>query len=1011
MLGWLTKIVTGGGDREVRRLLPVVEKINALEPEFERLSDEALRAKTAEFRRRLGVRPDAAGAEGVDGADGALAGANGRMRHARHSGRVETLDDILPEAFAAVREAAKRSIGLRHFDVQLVGGVVLHQGKIAEMKTGEGKTLVASLPLYLNALLGKGCHLVTPNDYLARVGGGWMGPVYQRLGLTVAVIIPDFSGLYDPAYVDQFDHGDDRLMHWRPISRQEAYRADIMYGTNHELAFDYLRDNMVYDVAQLVQRDLYYAIVDEVDSILIDEARTPHIISGPAEEPPDTYYKFARIVAQLQEDRDYTVDLKMRSVILSDEGIERVERLAGVPNMYDEQNFHLVHYLEQALKAHVIFRRDRDYVLFKAGRVLEPHERVADADVVIVDEFTGRLMFGRRYSEGLHQALEAKEGVRIQRENLTIATITLQNFFRMYRKLAGMTGTAATEAEEFRKIYNLEVVPIPTHRPMIRDDSADLVYKTAAAKLEAIVDEIEELHEEGRPVLVGTTSVEKSEQLSRLLDRRGVPHEVLNAKYHEREALIVAQAGRRGAVTIATNMAGRGTDIILGGTGERDPESWTAQHEELAQEIVRQYPTITADALRGRSLESLEVLARGGLHIVGTERHEARRIDNQLRGRAGRQGDPGSSRFYLSLEDDLMRRFGSDRIAGLMDRLGLEDDQPIEHALVSKSIETAQQKVEGYNFDLRKHTLEYDDVMNKQREVIYGQRRKILESEDLKPIVLGIVRDQVARLVEQHTESPRPDEWDVEGLFNAVAAMFGPELSHTADELAGENRESLQEVVMAWATKLYEAKERDYSAPLMQFAARGTLLRIIDGLWMEHLTAIDDIIAGIGLRAYGQRDPLTEYKAEAYRMFQNLLAAIQANVAGAIFRIQFVAEPYLQSAPPAPAASSPAPRTGGGAGTLDGAATAGPPAGQPAVGPAAAAAANPAAARRAAALAQPPPAIRQMVTNQPREAEPAGRRPAIQDGRAMTRAERNRQTALAKRERQRALKRSRQRQG
>jgi preprotein translocase subunit SecA len=1004
MLGWLGRLVGGGGDREIRRLEPLVEKINALEPEFEALSDDELRGKTAEFRRRLGLVVDDEGRivpPEAHGHAGGHAGTNGAagLTGAARSGKVETLDDLLPEAFAAVREASKRTIGLRHFDVQLMGGAVLHSGRIAEMRTGEGKTLVASLPLYLNALLGLGVHLVTPNDYLARVGGGWMGPVYNALGVSVAVIIPEFSGVYDPDYTDTFDHGDERLMHWRPVSRRDAYYADIMYGTNHEFAFDYLRDNSsAYDLSQVVQRALYFAIVDEVDSILIDEARTPHIISGPAEEPPDTYYKFARIVSQLKEEEHYTVDAKMKSVVLTDEGIDRVEQLAGVDNIYGEQNYHLVHYLEQALKAHVVFRRDRDYVLLKDGRVLEPGEHAADAEIVIVDEFTGRLMQGRRYSEGLHQALEAKENVRIQRENITIATITLQNFFRMYKKLAGMTGTATTEAEEFRKIYNLEVVPIPTHRPMIRQDFPDLVYKNTPAKYAAIVDEIEEMHELGRPVLVGTTSVEKSEHLSRLLKQRGIPHAVLNAKYHEQEAAIVAQAGRKGAVTIATNMAGRGTDIILGGNPP-DPE------------------------------EAEEVRRLGGLHIIGTERHESRRIDNQLRGRAARQGDPGSSHFFLALDDDLMRRFGSERIAGLMDRLGLEDDQPIEHGMVSRSIEAAQQKVEGYNFDIRKHTVEFDDVMNKQRSVIYAQRRQILESEDVKPIVLGIVKDYVTKLVEQHTDAPRPDEWDRDGLYTAIESMFGAEMTpEEADELDGLGREALIEEFCARAEEAYAAKEEQYSPQLMQFAARGTVLRIIDSLWMNHLTTIDDINAGIGLRAYGQRDPLTEYKGEAYRLFQALLADIQANVSNAIFRIQFVADPsqFVQVSEAPPGAGDGAAGPNGAAGPdghspagmagvapADGADGPGAVDTEPAPVPVAAAssaparsvASNPAVARRVAELTQPPAPMRHMVTNAPREVEPpSARRPAVQDGRAMTRAERNKQEDQAKKERQRALK-------
>jgi preprotein translocase subunit SecA len=965
MIAWLSRLVTGGSDRETGKLQPVVDRINRLEPEFERLSDEELRGKTAEFRQRLGVG-DPTG--------------DGLAREAKNPKKLESLDDLLPEAFAAVREASRRTTELRHFDVQLLGGIVLHQGKIAEMKTGEGKTLVASLPLYLNALLGRGCHLVTPNDYLARVGGGWMGPVYHALGVSVAAIWHDSSGLYDPEYTDPVDHGDERLMHWRPVTRQEAYQADITYGTNHDFAFDYLRDNSsAYDLSQVVQRGLYYVIVDEVDSILIDEARTPHIISGPAEEPPDTYYKFARIVAQLREEEHYTVDLKMKSVVLTDEGIDRVENLAGVPNIYDEQNYYLVHYLEQALKAHALFRRDRDYVLAKDGHVIDQGQRTTDAEIVIVDEFTGRLMQGRRFSEGLHQALEAKEGVQVQRENLTVATITLQNFFRMYEKLAGMTGTAMTEAEEFKKIYNLDVVPIPTNRAMVRDDFPDLIYKNTPAKYDAIVDEIEEMHELGRPVLVGTTSVEKSEQLSRLLQQRGVPHQVLNAKYHEREAQIVAQAGSKGAVTIATNMAGRGTDIILGGNPP-DPD----QAEEVRQ--------------------------LGGLHIIGTERHESRRIDNQLRGRAGRQGDQGSSRFYLSLDDDLMRRFGSDRIAGLMDKLGLEDDQPIEHGLVSRSIETAQQKVEGYNFDIRKHTVEYDDVMNKQREVIYGQRRRILEADSLKPIVLVIAREQIKKLVQRHTESPRPEEWDVDGLYLAVESIFGPELKHEVDELDGLGREALEETISSWAEELFEAKEQLYTPQLMLFAARGTMLRVIDSLWMNHLTTIDDINAGIGLRAYGQRDPLTEYKTEAFRLFQSLLEEIQNNICAAVFRVQFIQQPVVFEQPAVELGNEAyangrmdgVPEIAGSqTGESDRSASGGM------AGPATAK--NPVLARRVAELTQPPAPMRHMVTNQPVETEIAAtpRRPVIQDGRPLTRAERNRQEQLARRERRREMRRSR----
>ncbi|MAG36306.1 MAG: preprotein translocase subunit SecA [Dehalococcoidia bacterium] len=824
-----------GTDRQLRRLRTTAEGINALESAMEALSDAALRDKTAEFRDRL--------------ADG------------------EALDDLLVEAFAVVREAGKRTLDQRMYDVQLMAGMVLHSGKIAEMRTGEGKTLVATLPLYLNALAGNGCHLVTPNDYLSRIGGGWMGPVYDALGISVGVIAHEFGGLYDPDFQDSQQHGDPRLDHWRQVSRQEAYAADVTYGTNHEFGFDYLRDNMVLELSQMVQRPLYFAIVDEVDNILIDEARTPLIISGPAEEPTDTYYKFARVVNSLAEDRDFTVDLKLKAVSLTDEGIDRVEQQVGVDNIYSEDNYHLVHYLEQALKAKMLFQRDKEYVLFRDGRVLDGDRRDSNAEVVIVDEFTGRLMQGRRYSEGLHQAIEAKEGVRIQRENLTLATITFQNYFRLYDKLAGMTGTAVTEAEEFRKIYNLEVVQIPTHRPMIRDDHGDQVFKNERAKYEAIIREIGSMQDQGRPVLVGTTSVEKSEQLSLMLKRRGISHQVLNAKQHEGEALVVAQAGSRGAVTIATNMAGRGTDIILGGNPPNLEET----------EAVR---------------------AAGGLHIVGTERHEARRIDNQLRGRAGRQGDSGSSRFYLSLDDDLMRRFvGSERIAGIIDHLGLEDDQPIEHGLVTKSIETAQTKVEGYNFDIRKHTVEYDDVMNRQREVIYGQRRRLLDAESISEVVSDLIGNEIDKLVEAYLVLDRQDEWDLEGLWGAYGALLGlpaeeehpgPEASpfeHTLADLPAEDRSEIDGILRDWALDLATARDELVGSLLMAQVQRQVALQVIDGLWVDHLTAIEDMKQGIGLRAYGQRDPLTEYKSEAYRMFQALVDDVQHNIVRALFHL------------------------------------------------------------------------------------------------------------------------------
>ncbi len=804
MRGLLTKVFGDPNERELKRLRKEVEQINALEPYVQSLSDEQLRAKTDEFKERL-----AAG---------------------------ETLDDLLPEAFAVVREAARRTIGMPHFDVQLMAGIVLHEGKIAEMKTGEGKTLVATLPLYLNALEGRGCHLVTPNDYLSRVGGGWMGPIYHFLGVSVGVITHEFAGIYDPSYTDPNPSPDDRLNHWRPVSRREAYLADITYGTNNEFGFDYLRDNLVYRPEDIVQRELNYAIVDEVDNILIDEARTPLIISGPAQETVDRYYQFAQIARQLRKDVHYTVDLKHRNVTLTEAGIDRVERLLGISegqSLYDDRYSELVHYLEQALKAKELFHRDRDYI-------------VRDGEVIIVDEFTGRQMLGRRYSEGLHQAIEAKEGVRVQRETVTQATITFQNYFRMYRKLAGMTGTAATEAEEFATIYNLDVVVIPTNKPMIRIDYPDQVYRTEEAKFRAVVREIKELHAIGRPVLVGTTSIEKSEYLSMLLKREGIPHEVLNAKHHEREALIVAKAGQPGAVTIATNMAGRGTDIVLGpGVAEK-----------------------------------------GGLHVIGTERHEARRIDNQLRGRAGRQGDPGSSRFYLSLEDELLRRFGSDRITGIMDRLGMDDDTPIEHSLITKTIESAQTKVEGYNFDLRKHLVEYDDVVNKHREVIYAERRKIIQGENLRENVLAMVRRQIERIVEGSTESERFAEFDYEEMLRGFAGLLGDADGLTPRDLEGRPKHELVEFLYGRARARYEKRERELGEEMMRTLERLVMLRVLDQLWVEHLTEMDHMRHGIGLQAYGQRDPLVAYKTEGYQMFQQLLQNIEYDVTHMIYKVQ-----------------------------------------------------------------------------------------------------------------------------
>ena len=796
-------------DREVKQHMRTAEAIGALEPDLHKLDDAGLQARSAELKARV--------AEG--------------------GGSPEILEDVLIEAFALVREAARRTIGLRPYDVQLVGGIVLHDGKIAEMKTGEGKTLVAALPLYLNSLAGRGAHLVTVNDYLARRDAGWIGPVYHLLGLSVGVIKAHTerehgSFIYDPEHLDE-THPDPRLQHFRPCTRHEAYRCDITYGTNNEFGFDYLRDNMATDLAQCVQRELNYAIVDEVDSILIDEARTPLIISGQGEDSTEKYNEYARYAARLQEEEDFTVDLKHKSVSLTEEGIAKMERWTRIPNIYDLEHVVEAHQINQALKAKALFLRDRDYL-------------VRDGEVIIVDEFTGRTMPGRRWSDGLHQAVEAKEGVKIQQEMKTLATITLQNYFRLYGKLAGMTGTAVTEAEEFHKIYGLEVVVIPTHNPMVRDDYADVIYKTEQSKYDAVIDEIVEMHQLGRPVLVGTVSVEKSERLSRLLDKRGIRHSVLNAKQHEKEAAIVAEAGQKGAVTIATNMAGRGTDIVLG-TGVQD---------------------------------------LGGLHIIGTERHESRRIDNQLRGRAGRQGDPGSTRFYISLEDDLMRIFGpaAERIGRLMDRLEVE---PIEHRWVAGSIESAQKKVEGMHFDSRKHVVEYDDVMNLQRKIIYEERHKVLQGADTRDNILNYIRELVERGVEVHCQGRHPENWDLEGLVQYLGTYFplAPGTEIPAEQLKA-GQEALVEFLHDAAAGAYSQKEESIGSEIMRQVERFVMLRTIDSKWIDYLTQMEHFREGIGLRAYGQRDPLIEYKNEAHAMFTELTESIQADIVANMFRVE-----------------------------------------------------------------------------------------------------------------------------
>jgi preprotein translocase subunit SecA len=836
MVAILKKIFGTKNERELKRLWPLVESINALESDFSPLTDTQLRERTDEFRKRLDQE--------------------------------ETLDEILFEAFALVRETAKRLLKMRHFDVQLIGGIVLHEGKIAEMKTGEGKTLVATLPVYLNALQGKGVHVITVNDYLAKRDAQWMGPIYHHLGLSAGVIQHDASFLYDP----EFRADDKRYDRLSPCSRKEAYDADIVYGTNNEFGFDYLRDNMKYDTSDFSQRELNYAIVDEVDSILIDEARTPLIISGPSEESTDKYYKIDKVIPGMKVEKDFTIDEKAKTTVLTDEGSMKAEQLLGVDNLFDPVNIELVHHVLQALRAHHMYKHDVDYV-------------VKDGQVVIVDEFTGRLMPGRRWSDGLHQAIEAKEGVRIESENQTLATITFQNYFRMYDKLAGMTGTADTEAAEFAKIYNLDVVVAPTNKSMIRMDNPDMIYKTEKAKFNAVINEIEDCHERGQPVLVGTISIEKSELLSKMLKRKKIAHAVLNAKYHEKEAEIIVQAGRSGAVTIATNMAGRGTDIVLGGipqgiTGEFLKEKKDQGEEELRDALRRAEEACAEDREK--------VLEAGGLHILCTERHEARRIDNQLRGRSGRQGDPGSSRFYLSLEDDLMRIFGSDRISGLMGKLGMDEDVPIENKMVSKAIENAQKKVEAHNFDIRKHLLEYDDIMNKQRTEIYGFRREILDSESLRGRIEEMVEDIVDSLLDMYCpEDSHSEYWDIKELNNSLYGTFGIK-SDEISEIKGI--EALREAIVETVKEQYDKKELEIGSELMRYLERIIMLQVVDNQWKDHLLAMDHLKEGIGLRGYGQKDPLVEYKREAFNMFAEMTDRINTECSTRLYKIQLKTE-------------------------------------------------------------------------------------------------------------------------
>jgi preprotein translocase subunit SecA len=781
LLNVLTKVFGSKNERELKRLQPLVERINAFEPEIQAMSDDQLRSQTPKLKARINQK--------------------------------ESLDDILPEAFATVREASIRTLNMRHFDVQLIGGIVLHEGKIAEMKTGEGKTLVATLPAYLNALSGKGVHIVTVNDYLAKRDTEWMGHIYQFLGLSMGTIV---HGLDD-------------------AERKAAYAADITYGTNNEFGFDYLRDNMKFDHNSLVQPQLNFAIVDEVDSILIDEARTPLIISGPAEKSTDLYYQVNSLIPRLSGDQHYSIDEKARSATLTEEGVAKCEQLLKVDNLFDPRYIELLHHINQALKAHTLFKRDVDYI-------------VKDGEVIIVDEFTGRLMPGRRYSEGLHQALEAKENVKIENENQTLATITFQNYFRMYDKLAGMTGTADTEAAEFKKIYDLDVMVIPTNMPMIRQESPDVIYKTRKEKFDAALNEIEELHTRGQPVLVGTISIDVSEELSKKLKKRGIKHSVLNAKNHEKEAEIIAMAGQAGAVTISTNMAGRGTDIVLG---------------EGVTDV-------------------------GGLHIMGTERHESRRIDNQLRGRSGRQGDPGSSRFYLSLEDDLLRIFGGERITGIMEKLGMPDGEPIEHNMISRAIENAQARVEGHNFEIRKQLLEYDDVMNQQREVIYRQRREALNGKSLKTSIVEMIREKADEIADVFAdEKASPEEWDLKSIRDAVFKQFNFRLNaFDENTLQHLDRDILADVIFEAASKIYDQRETAVGAEDFRQLERVVMLQTVDNLWKDHLLSMDHLKEGIGLRGYAQQNPLIVYKKEGYEMFHDMISRVKEETLGILFRIQ-----------------------------------------------------------------------------------------------------------------------------
>lgn len=841
MLGILSKFLDSN-EKQTKKLEPHVAAVNSLEKKFQKLGDAKLRAKTAEFK----------------------------LRHERGA----ALDDLLAEAYAAVREAGRRTLNQRHYDVQILAGAALHQGKIAEQKTGEGKTLTASLALYLNSLSGRGVHLATVNDYLARVGLGWMGPIYHALGVTAGCIMQDAAFVYDPKYEDK-NQIDWRLRHLRPVDKKEAYSSDITYGTNNEFGFDYLRDNMVWDLGDAAQRGHYFAIVDEADSILIDEARTPLIISAPAAQATEKYYQFAKLVDELSADTDYVMDEKLKTANLTEHGIKKVEKRLGVENLY-EKDFASIHHIQQALRARTLFHKDKDYI-------------VRDNEIIIVDEFTGRLMPGRRWSEGLHQAIEAKEGVNIQQESQTLATISFQNYFRLYEKLSGMTGTAATEAEEFHKIYNLEVLVIPTNKPMVRHDLSDVVYKTAKAKFTAVANDVFEKNKAGQPILIGTTSIEKNEFLSSLLKRKGIPHQILNAKNHQREAEIIADAGKKGMVTLATNIAGRGVDIILGGTPPTD---------KLGRPVGR-----------GREFQKWqkdhdEVVALGGLYVIGTERHEARRIDNQLRGRSGRQGDPGLSRFYISLEDEIMRLFGGEQIARIMTAFKLPEDTPIEHGMVGRAIENAQIKVETHNFDIRKHLVEYDDVANKQREIIYGRRREVLEAvsdsgaaSKTKEEIIAKIHQEIENLVLMHSvgDASKLEHAEIVKEFATIVPFDDvSQKKLMEDSLKINDPQNLIQFLVNIVDQIYQSREKSLGETVARDIEKFTALSVIDTLWISHLDSLDDLREGIGLRAAGQRDPLVEYKQEAFNLFEKLMASIDYEIVHRIFKVQVRQEPLIE---------------------------------------------------------------------------------------------------------------------